>query len=255
MVSFADIDRAAGTRLAESIVASGGACRFEHVDLADRSQRASLVTAVVHTWGRIDLLVNNAAITGRRNSLMDLSEDDWDRVLETNLTATAFLARDAAREMAGNGGGSIINLATIQERLPLPTHVPYVSSKGGISGLTRILAVELGPYGIRVNDVIPGVIQTAGMIEERLNVGLASAPGAEAQATLLPKAGQPEDVAGVIAFLASADAAFITGSTLTVDGGRSLSRKPDPLAEGLYSHHTVPAHEHAQPQAAEGAIQ
>lgn len=233
-VTFVDRDSRAGTAAAAEINEQGGLVRFECADLADRGQRNQLVAKTVEAWGRLDLLVNNAADVGGRLSLLDLTEEDWDRGLETNLTASAFLSRDAARAML-DGGGAIVNLATIQERLPLPTHVSYVASKGGVSALTRAVAVELGQYGIRVNAVVPGVIQTAGMAEEREHVGLGAAMQGGDQPWLLPRTGLPEDVAGAVAFLASSDAAFITGSTVTVDGGRSLSRKTDPLAEGLNS--------------------
>ncbi|HKU11097.1 MAG TPA: SDR family NAD(P)-dependent oxidoreductase [Sinomonas sp.] len=235
-VTFVDVDADAGTALAARVTENGGHCRFEVTDLADREQRRGLVATTIETWGALDLLVNNAADVGQRIGLLELSEEDWDRVIETNLAAPAFLARDSARAMVRAGrGGAIVNLATIQERLPLPKHVSYVASKGGVSALTRSLAIELGPYGIRVNAVVPGLIQTAGMAEEREHVGLGSAAQDGNQPSLLPRTGLPEDVAGAVAFLGSADAGFITGSAVTVDGGRSLSRKADPLADGLAS--------------------
>jgi NAD(P)-dependent dehydrogenase (short-subunit alcohol dehydrogenase family) len=235
-VSFADRDRDAGAALAARIQSEGGRCRFESAELADRQQRREMVGKAVDAWGALDLLVNNAADVGGRLGLLELTEEDWDRVIETNLTATAFLSQDAARAMIQAGtAGAIVNLTTIQERLPLPAHVSYVASKGGISALTRSLAIELGPYGIRVNAVVPGVIQTVGMAEEREHVGLGPVAQDGSRPWLLPRTGVPEDVAAAVAFLGSPDAAFITGSTVTVDGGRSLSRKADPLAEGLTS--------------------
>lgn len=235
-VTFVDIDREAGNALAAQIEADGGQCRFEFANLAERQQRRELIQKTLDAWGPLDLLVNNAADVGMRLSLPELTEEDWDRIIETNLTAPAFLSRDAARSMVTSGtAGAIVNMATIQESLPLPTHVSYVASKGGISALTRSLAIELGPYGIRVNAVVPGVIQTAGMADEREHAGLGSVDQDSSQPWLLPRTGVPEDVAAAVAFLGSRDAGFITGSTITVDGGRSLSRKADPLAEGLIS--------------------
>lgn len=239
-VTFVDINAEAGEAVAARLQERGGQCRFEHADLALREHRNRLVASAVGAWGGLDLLVNNAADVGTRLGLLDLTEEDWDRVIETNLTAPAFLARDAARAMAPSGGGAIVNLATIQEHLPLPTHVSYVASKGGVSALTRSLAVELGPYGIRANAIIAGVIQTLGMAEEREHAGVGSADEDGSRPWLLPRTGVPDDVAAAVAFLASAEAAFITGSTLTVDGGRSLSRKTDSLAEGIRARSAAP---------------
>lgn len=233
MVTIADIDAEAGGGLAKQLTEAGLACRFERADLADPHERDELVPAVLQAWGRIDVLVNNAASVGKRVRLVDLTSQEWTRVVDTNLTAAVFLSRDAARAMSAARAGSIINVTSIQERLPLATHVSYVSSKGGVTALTRVLAVELGPFGIRVNAVAPGVIETPAMAEERLSVGLAGNPDEERSPTLLQRPGRPEDVANAVAFLASDEASYITGATLTVDGGRSLSRRPDPLAAGM----------------------
>jgi NAD(P)-dependent dehydrogenase (short-subunit alcohol dehydrogenase family) len=152
---------------------------------------------------------------------------DLRTVLDTNLAAAALLGRDAAADMVRRGAGAIVNVTSIQEHLPLATHVAYVASKGGISALTRAMAAELSPLGIRVNAVAPGVVDTPGMRDQP---ALRNGDGAATPATLLRRAGTPEEVADAIAFLASPAAAYITGTVLRVDGGRALSRFPDPLA-------------------------
>lgn len=232
-VTLADVDEDAGSEVADAVTASGGRCAFHPVDLSDRGARDEVVDRTTQTWGRLDILVNNAAWLGRRVPLAELTYDDWDRVMETNLAAALFLSRDAAARMAGDGDGSIVNLASIQQRLPLATHVPYVTSKGGIVALTRSLAVELGPRGIRVNAVAPGAIETPSMAETRRAVGLTASTDDESCPALLQRAGHPAEVAEAVVFLASERASYITGAVLDVDGGRSLSRRPDPLAGGL----------------------
>jgi 2-deoxy-D-gluconate 3-dehydrogenase len=183
--------------------------------LPDAASIDSLVTHAVQAAGRVDILVNNAGVNIPRNAL-DVTEEDWDRVLDTNLKGLFFLSQRVAREMIRSGGGRIINMASQNGVVGYYKRAAYCSSKAGVVNLTRVLAVEWAPYHIRVNAVAPTFILTPltqstfddPVLREdllkRIPVG---------------RVGQPEDVVGAVVFLASPAADLITGHTLLVDGG------------------------------------
>lgn len=185
-------------------------------DVSEAAQVADMVERVQRELGGLDVLVNNAGIEGAV-PFLDLDERTWDRVQAVNLKGAFLCAQAAARAMRRSGrGGSIVNVSSIHEDLPLPGNAAYCASKGGLRMLMRNIAVELAPYGIRVNNVAPGAIATP------INASTLDDP--EKMATLrrtipLGRVGRPEEVAQVVLFLASDDSAYVSGSTYYVDGG------------------------------------
>ena len=150
--------------------------------------------------------------------MLDLAEEDYDRVLRTNLKSVFLCGQAAARRMVAQGGGGIIiNMASVNALLAIPNQVPYCAAKGGVDQLTKVMALSLAPYGIRVNAIGPGSIMTD------ILRGIATDKAAERRLlsrTPLGRVGEPEEVAAVASFLASKDASYITGQTIYPDGGR-----------------------------------
>jgi short-subunit dehydrogenase len=171
--------------------------------------------ARLKAWrGAPDLLVNNAGVQ-TRSALLDLSEADWDRVIQTNLKGCFLNTQAAARLMVERGqGGAIVNLGSGCNKLAFPGLVDYTASRGGIEQFTKVSAVELGPQGIRVNCVAPGAIETARTRRELPEYG-----ASWARITPLRRIGTAQDIPPLVLFLASPGAAFITGQTIWVDGG------------------------------------
>lgn len=228
-VVVVDVDEASARETVQLVERGGGHARVRAVDLADRAARDEVVGSVLGELGRVDVLVNNAAYTGRRLPFTAVDYDEWDRIFETNVAATAFLARAAGAHMMARGSGAIVNTVSVQARLPVATYAAYVASKGAIGALTKALAVEMSPYGVRVNAVEPGVIGTASFRETLDDAGQGGDEAGPRAATLFGRTGHPGEVAGVVSFLAGEDASFVTGAIVPVDGGRHLSRRPDPF--------------------------
>ncbi len=200
---------------AGDLAAEGFAAETAPFDVSDASAAAAALGAVVERHGRLDVLVCNAGIN-HRVPLDEFATDDWQRIIDTNLTACFVLAREAARPMVAQASGRIIMTASISARLARPTIPAYVAAKGGLEALTRALAVELGPKGVTCNSIAPGFVTTA------MTAGLAANAEFDAfvkSRTPLGRWGRPEEIAAAAVFLASPAASYVNGHMLTVDGG------------------------------------
>jgi NAD(P)-dependent dehydrogenase (short-subunit alcohol dehydrogenase family) len=218
-ILLGDIDLAGGTAVRDRIRAAGGRAEMVAADIA-REQDAGLLTAMAEqTFGRLDILVNNAAAFVLKG--IDATPDDWRRSLDVNVIGTAMVTRAAATAMARHGGGAIVNLASISSFVAQPQFVTYSATKAAILQMTRNLALDLAPQGIRVNCVCPGTILTRASRDhmQRTGQSLDEFLAAEGPKHLLNRVGTPREVAYAVVFLASDEASFITGTHLMVDGG------------------------------------
>ena len=218
-VAVIDINAPGGRQVVNRIRKDGGEAFFLESDVGEPDAFPQIVAAVAERWDALHVLVNNAGLD-YHEPLAEMSITGWDRCLAVDLRSVAFSAQAAAGIMEHSGGGSIINIASVMAWYTFPDYSAYTASKAGLIGLTRTLALELGPRGIRVNAIAPGFIDTGAW--ERV---LASMENAEEYAAsvsgihALGRRGRPADIAAAVAFLAGADSSFITGHTLVVDGG------------------------------------
>ena len=198
------------------IESDGGIAEIMQCNVADYQATEAMIRKVTDDFGRLDILVNNAGIT-RDGPLMKMSEEDYDTVLDTNLKGTFHCIRFAARQMLRQRGGRIINLSSVSGILGNAGQANYSASKAGVIGLTKSAARELASRGITVNAVAPGFIETD--MTDKLSDKVKEQMSGQIP---LGRFGKPEQVAKAAAFLASDDAAYITGQVLAVDGGMSM---------------------------------
>jgi NAD(P)-dependent dehydrogenase (short-subunit alcohol dehydrogenase family) len=198
---------------AEEIRALGVEALTVRANVGVRADVDRMFDEVVGRFGRLDVLVNNAGVQTWK-PLLELTEDDWDRVIDTNLKGCFLCTQRAARHMKERGAGAIVNIGSGCNKIAFPGLVDYTASKGGIEMFTKVAAVELGPLGIRVNCVAPGAI-----LIERTKLELPDYAGMWGRVTPLRRVGLPEDVANAVTFLVGPTASFITGQTIWVDGG------------------------------------
>jgi NAD(P)-dependent dehydrogenase (short-subunit alcohol dehydrogenase family) len=210
--------------LATEIEARGGEATAVKTDVSATKDVERMVAHAIETFGRLDYAVNNAGIEGRFAGIADLAEEDWDRVLDINLRGTFLCLKYEARAMLDCGnGGAIVNVGSINSFLGYPSGSAYVTSKHGLIGLTTSVSAELAPQGIRVNLVCPGIIDTPMHHRARKLLGDEVYDTAVLPGVHLRRAGRPEEIARSIVFLCSDEASYITGTTLTPDGGFTLT--------------------------------
>jgi NAD(P)-dependent dehydrogenase (short-subunit alcohol dehydrogenase family) len=209
---IADIDDARGQALAAELGAL-----YVHCDVGDKAQVEALVAQAMAAHGRIDVLVNNAGIF-KAADFLDITEADFDAVLRVNLKGAFLVAQAVAREMARAGRGSIVNMSSVNGVMAIPSIASYNVSKGGINQLTRVMALALADRGIRVNAVAPGTIATE--LAAKAVLTSEEAKARILSRTPMKRLGQPDEVADVVAWLASDAASYVTGEIVTIDGGR-----------------------------------
>ena len=211
-VVIADVADGLGRALATELGAL-----YRHCDVGDKVDVDDLVAKVIATHGRIDVLVNNAGIF-KAADFLDVTEDDFDEVLRVNLKGAFLMGQAVARTMRDTGGGSILNMSSVNGVLAIPNIASYNVSKGGINQLTRVMALALAEHGIRVNAVAPGTIATE--LAARAVLTSDAARDNILSRTPMRRLGEPDEVADVVAWLASDAASYVTGEIVTVDGGR-----------------------------------
>jgi NAD(P)-dependent dehydrogenase (short-subunit alcohol dehydrogenase family) len=225
-VVLADLDEHGGTSTVTAITDEGGKATFVRTDMSDPAEVEALLGAAVSAYGRLDVLVNNAAVT-RVIDLFDVTADDWDQIMAVNARGYFLALQGAARRMrAQGGGGCVINVASVAGKgWRHTTNIAYASSKGAVLTMTRIAAAALGPYGIRVNAVCPGMTRTE-MMRGWIR-GRAAELGVPEDDLIADMTGQvalgrlvePAEVAAGVVYLASPAAAAVTGQSLNLDGG------------------------------------
>lgn len=212
-VALLDLDRAATEAAAREV---GGDAMAITADVTRSTEVEAAVHRVVASWGRLDVLVNNAGITGRSLPTWELSDEDWAGVIDVDLSAVFYGCRAAVRVMLGQGAGRIINIASIAGKEGNATLVPYSSAKAGVIGLTKALAKEVATRGILVNAVAPAVIGTEllkQMEPTTVDLLISKIP--------MGRVGTPQEVAALVAWLASDECSFSTGAVYDLSGGRA----------------------------------
>ena len=212
-VAVLDIDAKAADASAKKV--GGGAIALA-ADVTKAPEVDAAVARVVETWGRLDILVNNAGITGRSFPIQELSDEDWRRVIDADLTSVFFCCRAAIKVMLAQGSGRIINIASIAGKEGNPTLVPYSAAKAGVIGLTKALAKEVCTRGILVHAIAPAVIGTEllqQMEKSTVDLLVSKIP--------MGRVGRPDEVAALAAWLASDDCSFTTGAVHDLSGGRA----------------------------------
>ena len=216
-VALWDVDDARGEALAASLMQRGRRALYRRCNVASKSEVDAALAATLAAFGRVDALINNAGIF-KAADFLDITEADWDAVLDVNLKGAFLVGQAVARSMAASGGGAIVNMSSVNGVMAIPSIASYNASKGGVNQLTRVMALALADRGIRVNAVAPGTIAT-----ELAKGAVLTSEEAKARImsrTPMKRLGEPSEIADVCAFLVSSAASYMTGEIVYIDGGR-----------------------------------
>jgi NAD(P)-dependent dehydrogenase (short-subunit alcohol dehydrogenase family) len=212
-VAVVDLDKIRGQRVADEIKAAGGDAALFAADVSRGADVAALVKNIVARYGRIDILVNNVAISDNKH-IFDITEEEWDRVLSVTLKSQFLMAKEVGKQMAAQGsGGRIVNIGSTSGFTGRSRAIAYSAAKGGVANLTRAMAAQLAPHKIRVNAIVPNKIGSP--------VGKDEFDPSRPVPNMAKRPGQPEEAAKAVLFLVSDDSSFVWGANLFVDGGVS----------------------------------
>jgi NAD(P)-dependent dehydrogenase (short-subunit alcohol dehydrogenase family) len=212
-VALVDLDKTRGERVAGAINAAGGEAHSFLADVSKGAEVAALVKAVVDRFGRIDVLVNNVAISDNKH-IFDITEEEWDRVLAVTLKSQFLMAKHVGQQMAAQGtGGRIVNIGSTSGFMGRSRAIAYSAAKGGVANLTRAMAMQLAPHKIRVNAIVPNKIGSP--------VGKDEFDPTRPVPNMAKRPGDPAEAAKAVLFLATEDSSFVWGANLFVDGGVS----------------------------------
>jgi len=216
-VALWDMADGPGQALADELAAGGAQALYQHCNVAVKAEVDAALAATLARFGRIDGLVNNAGIF-KAAPFLDITEADWDAVLDVNLKGSFLVGQAVARELVKAGRGAIVNMSSVNGTLTIPTIASYNASKGAINQLTRVMALSMADQGVRLNAVAPGTIAT----ELARSAVLTSdeAKNRILSRTPMKRLGEPEEIADVVAFLLSDASSYVTGEIVVVDGGR-----------------------------------
>ena len=220
-VVVSDVNEAGGEETVSLIKDAGGEAIFVRADVSKREEVDELIRETVKVYGRLDCACNNAGIEGKIAPMVEQTTENLDAIIDVNLRGVFFCLQAEIQEMMKNGGGAIVNLASVAGLIGFPGLSPYVASKHAVNGLTKNAALEYGPSGVRVNSICPGGIDTRMLdsLAEQATNGAQSSREMMDPLHPIGRIGKPEEVAELIVWLCSPRASFITGANIPIDGG------------------------------------